>query len=155
MGTKIGAILKLNFDKTSFKHYNFKWSDADEAYLVKFRDMYGLEKLALGCKDQYEILQKCVKWPRSRFDHSGANSAKKSDSISILNEAALGRKFRCVEYSIVLKGCLTALGIKSRVLGLCGTPQWNVTCDIGWCNRLINWYLNNNILRHAERDLYL
>jgi len=39
-------------------------------------------------------------------------------TTSILREVQEGKRFRCVEYAIVINGCLNSLAIPSRVLGL-------------------------------------
>src|SRR5208283_3522196 len=109
---------KLIFDTKTFVSYRSKWSKPGIPYLIKLRKRYKLEKLVSASGDQYETLKNCTKWVHSRWEHSGVNVPKKSDAISILDEARKGKRFRCVEYSIVLNACLTALGIKSRTINI-------------------------------------
>ncbi|MBL8015980.1 MAG: transglutaminase domain-containing protein [Ignavibacteria bacterium] len=50
--------------------------------------------------------------------HDGKNVPDKADPLYILTEVKRGKRFRCVEYSILLNGFLKALGIPSRVVSL-------------------------------------
>jgi len=59
-----------------------------------------------------------LNWTNKRWEHSGNNTPKESDAISILKEAETGKKFRCVEYAIVLSSALKSIGIPARTLGL-------------------------------------
>jgi hypothetical protein len=61
-----------------------------------------------------------LKWTHNQWKHSGMNSPKKNDPVSILTEAKAGGQFPCFAYSIVLAGKLNAAGFMSRVLYLKG-----------------------------------
>ena len=92
--------------------------DPDSPNMIKLKTQYKLKEVVAGSDNDYEKLQKIVKWVHERWQHSGSNVPSKFDPITILEEAAQGKKFRCVEYGIVVAACARALGMKSRVLGL-------------------------------------
>ncbi len=86
--------------------------------LTALRTQYDLEKVVAGAADDYEQLQRLVKWAHDRWEHTGDNTPSKSDPLTILAEAAQGRRFRCVEYATVVAGCAQALGMPARALAL-------------------------------------
>lgn len=89
-----------------------------DAYLTRLRTAYALDKVVAGEKSDYGKVRAVSRWVRSRWEHNGSNEPRKPDPISILQEAAEGKRFRCVEYSVVLSAALNSLGIPARVLGL-------------------------------------
>ncbi len=58
-------------------------------------------------------------WAHARWAHTGDNGgAQGQDALAILERAARGERFRCVEYGVVLAAALCARGIPARVLRL-------------------------------------
>lgn len=109
----------LKFDEVpTAESYDFLWSHPDEPYLKRLRAEYELDKIVAGSNSDYEKIQAICLWVHGLWKHHGFNEPQKSDPISILQEVKQGKRFRCVEYAIVINGCLNALGIPSRVLGL-------------------------------------
>ncbi len=98
--------------------FTFTWSDPDEPYLTRLRTAYHLDAAVAGLRHDYERVRAVSAWVRGRWEHDGDNEPHRSDPLSILREAEQGRRFRCVEYGIVLAGALTALGIPARIVGL-------------------------------------
>ena len=98
--------------------HEFIWDKDTTTYLKKFRDKYNLNRLVSKDKNELSTLKNCVKWATNKWNHDNLGTPKHSDPISILEESEHGGRFRCVEYAIILKACLTALGIKSRTLSL-------------------------------------
>ena len=79
---------------------------------------YRLDSVAnLGTTEFEKILQ-LLNWTNSRWAHNGSNRPSKSNAITILKEADEGKKFRCVEYGIVLRSVLASNGLNARTLGL-------------------------------------
>ncbi len=97
-------------------NYSYLWDKDNDKYLKNLRDAYKLNRMLAGT--QLGTLENCTKWVGARWKHSSSGTATSFEPIAILKDAKKGKRFRCVEYSIVLKGCLAALGIKARVLGL-------------------------------------
>ena len=115
----IGGAKKLEFsEKPDPQKVAFRRSDADDPYLGKLRTQFELEDVVAGDESDYARVRSICEWVRGRWEHNGDNEPKKSDPISILEEAAGGKRFRCVEYAIVVAGALEAIGIPARVLAL-------------------------------------
>lgn len=94
----------------------FIWDAANDPYLAELRATWSLERLR-GPTD-LDTVRAVNGWVSSLWQHDGDSVPKQSDPASILAEVRQGGRFRCVEYAIVVKGRLSALGIPSRVLGL-------------------------------------
>lgn len=90
----------------------------DDANLAALRTKYDLDRVVAGATDDYDKLRRLLKWTHDRWQHNGNNEPSKSDPLTILTEAEQGKRFRCVEYGIVLAGCAQAMGMPARVLGL-------------------------------------
>jgi hypothetical protein len=97
---------------------SFRRSQLDDSYLKRLRTEYALGEVISGKRNDYERVRAISKWVRSRWEHNGSNMPQKPDPISILEEAKQGKRFRCVEYSAVLAGALSAVGIPAHVLSL-------------------------------------
>lgn len=90
-----------------------------EPYLKELRDTYDLEGLTAGCETEFEKVQVITEWVTNLWDHNGANIPPKGDPLSILHDVTKeGAQYRCVEYGTVIFGCLNALDIPARTLGL-------------------------------------
>ena len=96
----------------------FRWSDASEPYLSRLRERSGLGSRVDYSTEAVEALLAVMERVHSRFRHDGWNEPVKCDPISILDEAAAGKSFRCVEFAIVSAGVLTSLGHRARVAAL-------------------------------------
>lgn len=90
----------------------------DRAMLSELRTRYGLEDVVTGATNDLDRVRRISAWTRSRWRHNGSNEPTRNDPLTILEEAAQGRRFRCVEYSEVLAAALSSLGVPARVLGL-------------------------------------
>lgn len=113
------ASSPLHFaDTAAGPTYAFLRSSMDEPYLVQLRTKYQLNQLLAKSKSDYERVRLISKWARTQWEHNGSNEPTREEPIAILEEAATGKQFRCVEYSIVLSGALNSVGIPARVVGL-------------------------------------
>jgi len=91
----------------------------NEDYLNKLKNKYKLDKLVSLCNNDFDKVLEVTKWVSNLWHHDGLNQPEKNDPLFILDEVVENNKqFRCVEYGIVIYGCLTALGIPSRKLAL-------------------------------------
>jgi transglutaminase-like putative cysteine protease len=109
----------LAFDQSSTNEISqFKWSTPSDPYLTKLRVDYKLDDVIAGKTNDFEKIQAICHWVHGRWKHDGSNQPEKSDAISILQKAAEGKCFRCVEYSIVTSAALNAVGIPARSLDL-------------------------------------
>jgi len=113
------AVQILKFDyRVTDESYDFLWSYPDEPYLKSLRMEYELDKIVDGSNSDYEKVQAICYWVHGLWEHHGSNEPQNDDPISILQEVKQGKRFRCVEYAIVINGCLNALGIPARGLAL-------------------------------------
>ncbi|MCC2545468.1 transglutaminase-like domain-containing protein [Hymenobacter sp. BT175] len=96
----------------------FQYGTADDEYLTRLRDLYGLEDVVAGRQTDYDKVRALCVWVHNRWEHDGHSQARNLDPISILKEAALGKQFQCIEYSTVLTGALSSIGIPARTVYL-------------------------------------
>lgn len=91
----------------------------DKAYLDTLRDTYDLDGLTADCETEFEKVQAVTKWVTNLWEHDGWNTPPKNDPLSILHDVTEeGAQYRCVEYGTVIFGCLNALDIPARTIGL-------------------------------------
>lgn len=110
---------KIEYDfKRTDEKYDFKWNTLNDSYLIKLREEFKLGQIVKDCKTSLEKAKKIMNWVHNLWEHDGLNVPVKNDPISILREVHAGKRFRCVEYGIVISGCLNALGILARKLCL-------------------------------------
>lgn len=107
---KIGNIKDLKVET---------WNPYDEEYLERLRTEYKLDELVKDCKTDLETAVTVTDWVTSLWEHDGYNQPEQSDPLYILDQVTKnGERFRCVEYGIVTRGCLLALGYDARQLCL-------------------------------------
>lgn len=112
-------IFQLQFDTAPTKSIGLVYKDDSSLDAnIKLRSEYQLDSLVKDCKSDFEKVIKIQSWVQSRWKHDGNNVPEQNDALYILKEAEKGKKFRCVEYSIVARQCLASLGFKVRGLGL-------------------------------------
>ncbi len=111
-------MLKPTYTQELDASLHFQFSDSRADYIQRLIKAYPIVDLVKNAKSDLEKVQSVSQWVHGRWKHDGNNTPKKSDAISILDEAATGKRFRCVEFSIVLKAALTALDIPTRTVGL-------------------------------------
>ena len=110
-------LLEFDYEHSS-NQYEFQWSKPNNSYLTKLREEFKLDELVKDSEDDLDKILIVTNWIHNLWEHDGSNQPKKRDPISILREVQKGEQFRCVEYAVVINGCLNALGIPSRVIGL-------------------------------------
>lgn len=95
-----------------------RWVNYSEDYLATLRSEYALDELVAHAVSDIERVAIVTNWVHNLWQHHGSNAPEESHPLFILREVAKGERFRCVEYSVVITGCLQALGIDARTLGL-------------------------------------
>lgn len=108
----------LQFDESEQSAAPISWFTYTDEYLAELRKEYALDKKVANCSTDYEKVQVITNWVHNLWKHDGNNTPAKSDPLFILREVEKGQRFRCVEYGVVISGCLQALGIQARTLGL-------------------------------------
>ncbi|MCM3597224.1 hypothetical protein M4D55_15725 [Metabacillus idriensis] len=97
---------------------DFKWLNYEHNYLEKLRQKFRLNSLINNQMDDLQIVEVVMKWVSGLWEHNGENEPQHSDPLFVLEEVSNGKQYRCVEYAIVLNGCLNALVLYSRILSL-------------------------------------
>jgi hypothetical protein len=116
---ELQAIPELEWDfKEKIQPLRIIMDDPNNPNIIKLREKYELERLVSNAEDDYEKLRLVTGWVQKQWKHHGDNTPSRSDPLTILKEASEGKKFRCVEYAIVVAACTRSLGMPSRVLGL-------------------------------------
>lgn len=121
------------------------------------RENYQLENIIEKEQTEFDKMLLVLDWVANRWKHTGSNEAEKHNALWILEEVGKGKRFRCVEYSIVLANCLTVLGFPARTVGLqregvaYGTGKGHVCTEV-WSNQYNKWILldgqNNAYWKH-------
>ncbi|MFN4000395.1 transglutaminase domain-containing protein [Algoriphagus sp.] len=113
-------IETLKFDTNSHnEQYQFIYQTKENSpELLTLKTNYGLDSIAKTGNTEFEQILALLSWTNSRWKHSGSNEPSESNTLTILEEAEKGKKFRCVEYGIVLRSVLAVNGFKARTLGL-------------------------------------
>ena len=118
-GCKEQNIANVTYDVDSNNEsFGFIWKAPDTPYLRDFRQECRLDEIVAGCKTDSEKVEKLCRWTHELWKHNGGNTPAKSDPLSIVKEAGLGKNFRCVEYAKVLSASLNSIGIPARIIGL-------------------------------------
>jgi len=108
----------LHFDYSEQEAEPISWFSYDAAYLGQLRSEYRLDELVKDCTTDYERVQTITDWVHNLWKHDGSNQPAQNDPLFILREVEKGQRFRCVEYGVVISGCLQSLGMQARTLGL-------------------------------------
>lgn len=112
-------VVDVTFTNDIKPNYKFAYSDTTgNEYLRKLQVNYGLDTLTQNANNQFGKVLLVLNWTHQQWKHSGSNEPKKSDALSILEEAKAGKNFRCVEYGIVSAAALNSIGLPARVIGL-------------------------------------
>lgn len=98
-------------------------------YLRGLREEFQIDQVITGSTDDLDRLRRLCFWVCQQWKHNGWSEPSQSDPVSILREVRQGKRFRCVEYAIVLAGVCQSVGLPARVVGLMTedveTAQWN------------------------------
>ncbi|TYZ10973.1 transglutaminase domain-containing protein [Hymenobacter lutimineralis] len=98
--------------------YTFQYSTSDTEYLVRFREMYGLDEAMGTASTDLERVTALSRWVHNRLEHDGRQDLQTRDAFAILRAAMLGKSVQCVEFGAVLTTALNAVGIPARPLFL-------------------------------------
>jgi len=107
-------------------------------YWDQLRQDYKLDELVVDCKSDLDRAMTVMHWVSTLWKHNGDNVPTQSDPLYLLDQVINHHQnFRCVEYAKVTRGCLIALGLPCRILGLktedCQTRDYgagHVVCEL-------------------------
>jgi transglutaminase-like putative cysteine protease len=89
----------------------------DSEALRTLRETYTLHALVAGAADDLDRVRRVCRWVHARTSHQGWNGDLPDDALGLLQVAEKGGQWRCVEYGVVIAGCLNAVGIPARTVG--------------------------------------
>jgi hypothetical protein len=149
---KAQAVRQRVFDVTRWDNPDLGWASLhrfdqpNQAKLKQLRDQYRLGDVIAGKKTELDKQLALMAWVHGRWPHDGWNNPSHDDALTILKEAAEGKKFRCVQYSVTLAQVLQAMGFPARRVGLrsdgasFGVGKGHVVSE-AWNNELGKWIL--------------
>ncbi len=120
------------------------FEDVRSPAFEELRRKYHLEAVAAKGKTELDKQLALLAWVHNRWPHTGLAEPPHEDALTILREVDAGRRFRCVEYSVVSTQVLQAMGYPARVVGLrmdgssYGTGRGHVVTE-AWNNDLQKW----------------
>ncbi len=143
------SVEKIAFDLEPTNEFTLSYlSRTDDTTLIKLRKAYPLDSLTANAKSDLEKILKIQSWVQSQWVHNGDSKPEIYDALYILQEAKKGRKFRCVEYSLVAGECLASLGFKVRNIGL-------MTKDINDVNYGAGHVANEVYLKDLQKWVFI
>lgn len=118
--TSSGKLEQIEFtEDPANENYQFIYQDDENSpELSTLQSLYRLDSVADMGSSEIQRMLALLNWTNGRWKHNGSNTPSKSNTLTILEEAKAGKKFRCVEYGTVLRSVLAANGYKARTLGL-------------------------------------
>jgi hypothetical protein len=123
-----------------------KFENIESPYFSELRTKYRLDTVVAKGKTESEKQLALLSWVHNRWPHAGLSEPPHEDALTILREVEAGKRFRCVEYSVVSTQVLQAMGYPARVVGLrtdgasFGVGKGHVVTEV-WNNDLQKWIL--------------
>ncbi len=156
------------FDIKKIENPDLGWAslhafeDSESPRLKTLREKYKLDDVVSKSKSQFEAQLSLLSWVHNKWVHDGLSEPAHEDALTILNEVEQGKRFRCVEYSVVLAEVLQAMGYPARVVSLrkdgmsYGVGKGHVITE-AWNDEIGKWIAfdgqNNATWRIANRAL--
>jgi hypothetical protein len=103
-----------------------------------------MQKWAKSEADEWQRQLALMAWVHDRWAHAGINEPSRADAATILREVEAGKRFRCVEYSLVLAAVMQLFGHPARVVSLrrdgssYGIGKGHVVTEV-WSNTHQKW----------------
>jgi transglutaminase-like putative cysteine protease len=89
----------------------------DDTALRALRGAYGLDAVVAGAGSDLDRVRRMCAWVHGRTRHDGWNADMPTDAKGLLDAAAKGGQWRCVEFGVVVAECLRAIGVPARTVG--------------------------------------
>lgn len=106
---------------------SFVWKGELDGALAWLAHKYKLREVIAGETDELEQILSLRNWIHGRWAHDSWNTPESFDALSILEDASHGKRFRCVEYALVLAQVYRAMGWQARFVRLAGQGAHAVT----------------------------
>lgn len=114
---RIYDIVRFDSPDLGWAHLH-EFEDIASPFFEELRTRYHLEEVVRGLKGETERQLALMAWVHHRWQHSGLSEPAHEDALTILREVEAGKRYRCVEYSVVLAQVLQSLGYPARVVSL-------------------------------------
>lgn len=89
----------------------------DDSALRALRAAYALDAVVAGAGSDLDRVRRMCAWVHGRTRHDGWNADMPTDAKGLLDAAAKGGQWRCVEFGVVVAECLRAIGVPARTVG--------------------------------------
>jgi hypothetical protein len=128
--------------------YLHHFENIESPHFSELRTQYRLAEVAGQGRSELERQLALLSWVHERWPHTGLSEPLQPDAIGILREVEAGKRFRCVEYSIVLAQVFQAMGYPARVIDLrkdgtsFGIGKMHVVAEV-WNNELQKWIVTD------------
>lgn len=123
------------------------FSPPTHPYYRELREWFELDRRIGRARSELGRARAICTSVHGRWRHSNDDEPSRNDAITILREAAKGRRFRCVQYAVVLSGGLNAFGIPARVVSMMSSDvesrpsgASHVVCEM-WLGAMAKWAL--------------
>lgn len=87
-----------------------------EPALRTLREAYALDAVVAGAANDLDRVKRTCTWVHGRTRHDGWLGDMPDDAKGLLDAAAKGGQWRCVEFGIVVAECLQAVGVPARTV---------------------------------------
>lgn len=94
------------------------FAPATHPYFTDLRKRFNLHPAVEGRTTELEKIRALCSWVHGRWKHGNEDEPTRGDAVTILEEAAQGKRFRCVQYAVTLSEVLAAFGVWARVVAL-------------------------------------
>jgi transglutaminase-like putative cysteine protease len=130
----------------------FVWDGELDGVLPWLKRRYDLDGVVVQSVSELDRLTALRDWVHGRWEHDGYNQPRRFDALSILEEAAHGQRFRCVEYALVLAQVYRAMGYRARFVRLQGDGGAHAVTEV-FAPELGKWVLmDGQHAAHVSRD---
>lgn len=110
---------KIKHSTSSDNNFSFSWEGAFESKALKLlRETIKLDSVVGDCKKDLDKIKLTTLYIHNLCEHDGWSDLQTRDPVAIAKKALNGETFRCVEFSILMAGCLRAINIPARILSL-------------------------------------
>jgi Transglutaminase-like superfamily len=135
-------------------HPVFYADTTNNTFLAFLRIKYNLLQIIAGCNTDLQKVIRLTDWVHTQWQHDGNNSPNGKNADQVLTGAMQGARYSCVGYGIALSGCLNAIGLKSRVLGIKRKDVETASCCAGHvCTEVYLNDLQKWIIADAQFDV--
>jgi len=159
--SRVYDITKIENPDLGWAHLH-TFNDSESDRFKTLREKYKLDGVVAKAKNQFEAQLALLSWVHNKWVHDSLSEPAHEDSLTILADVDQGKRYRCVEYSVVLAEVFQAMGYPARIVALkkdgmsYGVGKGHVITE-AWNDDLGKWIAydgqNNATWRIANRAL--